>query len=69
MNKSINKLYVENKSDVLKYGLKFYQKKYKEMEKYGYKAEEIINNINFDINVNVEINSSELSIKSVKENK
>ena len=56
-NKNVEKFLQEN------------SKKYKEMEKYGYKAEELINNIDFDINVNVEINSSELSIKSVKENK
>lgn len=66
MEKSVNKLYKENKADVLGYGDKFYKKKYKEMKKNNYKTNEIVNDISFDFNVNVEIKSTELSIKSIK---
>lgn len=66
MKKATNKLYIENKADVLDYGDKFYKKKYSEMKKYNYKKEEIVNDISFKFDVNVEIKSTELTIKSVK---
>lgn len=67
MKKAITKLYIENKADVLKYGEKFYQNKYKEMKSLKYTKENLIKDISFDFDVNVEIKSTELSIKSIKE--
>lgn len=67
MSKATNKLYKEEKSDVLGYVLKFYGKKYKEMKKLGYSKEKIKDDISFSFKANVEIKSTELSIKSVKE--
>lgn len=66
MKKATDRLYTENKADVLNYGDKFYKNKYKEMKKYNYKKEQIANDISFDFDVSVEIKSTELSIKSVK---
>lgn len=67
MNKATNKLYKEEKSDVLKYGSKFYGKKYKEMKELGYKKSEIVNDVSFNLKTEVNINSTNLSIKSVRE--
>ncbi|MEE0699445.1 MAG: Ger(x)C family spore germination protein [Bacilli bacterium] len=67
--KTTDKLYREENTDALKYGAKFYQQKYKEMKKYGYKINEIANDITFDFKSKVSIESTELSIKSVKEDK
>lgn len=67
MKKTINRLYKENKSDVLEYGSKFNQKYNKEMKKLGYNPSNIINNISFKLKANTKINSTNLSIKSVKE--
>lgn len=66
MNKTIDKLYVKEKADVLKYAEKFYSKKYKETKKLGYKNKDILNKISFKFNTNVQIKSTELSIKSVR---
>lgn len=66
MNKTIDKLYVKEKADVLKYAEKFYSKKYKETKKLGYKNKDILNKISFKFNTNVQIKSPELSIKSVR---
>ena len=66
MKKATDRLYTENKADVINYGDKFYKNKYKEMKKYNYKKEQIANDISFDFDVSVEIKSTELSIKSVK---
>ncbi len=62
----IDKLYVKEKADVLKYAEKFYSKKYKETKKLGYKNKDILNKISFKFNTNVQIKSTELSIKSVR---
>lgn len=67
INKAINKLYKENKSDVLDYGGKFYKTKYKEMNKLNYKKTNIKNNLKFNIKVNTNIDSVGLSIRSIKE--
>lgn len=68
MNQTINKLYKNEKSDVLKYKEKFNVKKYKETKKIGYKN--ILDNISFKFDTSVQIKSTQLSIKSVrKENK
>ena len=45
---------------------KFYSKKYKETKKLGYKNKDILNKISFKFNTNVQIKSTELSIKSVR---
>ncbi len=66
MDTSLKKLYVENRADVLKYSSKFNQKKFKEMKEKNYTIEKILNNINFEVSVSVNINSTELSIKSIK---
>ena len=66
MNKTIDKLYVKEKADVLKYAEKFYSKKYKETKKLGYENKDILNKISFKFNTNVQIKSTELSIKSVR---
>ena len=66
MNEAIDKLYVKEKVDVLKYAEKFYSKKYKETKKLGYKNKDILNKISFKFNTNVRIKSTELSIKSVR---
>ena len=66
MLKAVNKLYNEEKSDVLKYREKFNARKYKETKKYGYDKNDIIDKIKFDLNVNVKIKSTELSIKSIR---
>lgn len=66
MNEAIDKLYVKEKVDVLKYAEKFYSKKYKETKKLGYKNKDILNKISFKFNTNVQIKSTELSIKSVR---
>ena len=66
MLKAIDKLYNEEKSDVLKYREKFNARKYKETKKYGYDKNDIMNKIKFDLNVNVKIKSTELSIKSIR---
>lgn len=68
MQKTTDKLYKENKTDALKYGTKFYEKKYKQMKKLGYKKNTIANDITFTFKVKVDITSTELSIRSVKEN-
>ena len=67
MNKAINKLYKEEKTDILGYGFKFYGQKYNEMKTLGYKKNELAKNISFSLKSKVKIKSSELSIKSVKE--
>lgn len=61
-----NKLYKEEKSDVLEYGSLFYKKKYNDMKKLSYTKKNIINDLSFKFNVDVSISSTELSIKSVK---
>ena len=67
MTKATNKLYKEEKSDVLGYGEKFYGQKYKEMKKLNYSKSQITNNVSFSFKTKVIIKSTELSIKSVKE--
>ena len=67
MTKATDKLYKKEKSDVLGYGLKFYGQKYNEMKKLGYSKEKIKDDISFSFKTIVEIKSTELSIKSVKE--
>lgn len=66
MTKATDKLYVENETDVLKYGSKFYGEKYFEMKKLGYTKNDIAKDISFSFKAKVEINSTQLSIKSVK---
>lgn len=66
MTKATDKLYKENASDVLKYGLKFYGKKYFEMKKLGYNKRNVAKDISFSFKVKVKINSTQISIKSVK---
>lgn len=68
LKNTVDKLYKEEKTDVLKYGSKFYENKYKLMKKYNIKKEDIRNNITFEFNVKSKINSVELSVRSVKEN-
>lgn len=67
MYKATNKLYKEENSDVLGYGLKFYGQKYNQMKKLGYSKDNIKEDISFNFKANVEIKSTELSIKSIKE--
>lgn len=67
MKKAINKLYVEEKSDVLKYREKFNARKYNETKLYKYSKNDILNKLKFKINTNVKIKSTELSIKSIRE--
>ena len=67
MYKATNKLYKKENSDVLGYGLKFYGQKYNEMKKLGYSKDNIKEDISFNFKANVEIKSTELSIKSIKE--
>ena len=69
LKNTVDKLYKEEKTDVLKYGSKFYEQKYKLMKKYSIKKEDIRENIRFNFNVKSKINSVELSVRSVKENK
>ena len=69
MEKAIDKLYFQNKSDALKYGSRFYEQEYKKMKKLGYDKNNIINDISFTFKADVKIESTELSIRSVKENK
>ena len=67
MKKAINKLYVEEKSDVLKYCEKFNARKYNETKLYKYSKNDILNKLKFKINTKVNIKSTELSIKSIRE--
>ena len=70
MSQTISKLYKNEKTDVLKYKEKFYTKKYKQTKKLGYENKNILDNISFKFDTNVQIKSTQLSIKSVrKENK
>lgn len=66
MVKATDKLYKEEKSDVLKYGSKFYGEKYKDMKKLNYKQEDIVNDVTFNFKTSVNINSTNLSIKSIR---
>jgi len=66
MTKATNKLYIENKSDILKYGSKFYKRKFKTMKQLGYNRKNILNDITFNLKVDVKIETTELSVKSVK---
>lgn len=66
MSETTNKLYKEDKADALKYREKFYLKKYSETKKLGYKNKDILDKITFKFNTNVQIKSTELSIKSVR---
>lgn len=66
MNEALDKLYKNEKTDVLKYGERFYARKYKETKKLGYKNKDILDKISFKINTNVQIKSTLLSIKSVR---
>ncbi len=66
VTKTTNKLYKENNSDVLMYGEKFYGKKYKQMKKLGYDQKDIAKTIQFEFKTSVKIESTELSIKSMK---
>lgn len=66
MSETTNKLYKEDKADALKYAEKFYLKKYSETKKLGYKNKDILDKITFKFNTNVQIKSTELSIKSVR---
>ena len=68
MMKATNKLYKEEKTDVLGYGFKFYGQKYKEMKKLGDSKNKITNDLSFNFKTSLKIKSTELSIKSVKEN-
>ncbi len=68
MMKLTNKLYKNEKADVLGYGYMFYSKKYKEMEKYNYNKNNIINKLTFNFKSNIKIESPNLTIKSIKEN-
>ena len=67
MNKAVNKLYYESNSDALGYGNIFYAKKYKEMKKLGYTKDMISKKITFKAKSKVRINSSSLTLKSIKE--
>lgn len=67
MNEAVKKLYIENKSDALKYGSKFYEQKYKEMKKLNLSKKDIIDNISFNFKSKVDIQSTELTIRSIKE--
>ena len=67
INRSINKLYHENKSDVFMIGEKFYSRKYRDLKKYNINKNKIKNIVKFSINPNIKINRIGLSIKSVKE--
>ena len=69
LKNTVDKLYKKEKTDVLKYGSKFYEQKYKLMKKYKIKKEDIREDIRFNFNVKSKINSVELSVRSVKENK
>ena len=66
MTKATNKLYIENKSDILKYGSKFYKRKFKTMKQLGYNRKNILDDITFNLKVDVKIETTELSVKSVK---
>lgn len=68
LEKTVDKLYKKEKTDVLKYGAKFYEQKYKEMKKYNLNKSDIASKITFDFDVKVKITSTELSVRSVKEN-
>ena len=68
LKNTVDKLYKKEKTDVLKYGSKFYEQKYKLMKKYNIKKEDIREDIRFNFNVKSKINSVELSVRSVKEN-
>ena len=48
------------------YGEKFYGKKYKQMKKLGYDQKDIAKTIQFEFKTNLKIESTELSIKSMK---
>lgn len=67
MVKATDKLYKEEKSDVLKYGSKFYGEKYKDMKTLNYKQDEIVNDVTFNFKTSVNIDSTNLSIKSIRE--
>lgn len=67
VKKTTDKLYHEEKSDALKYGAKFFQQKHKELKKYGYTANEVVNDVSFNFKSKVIIETTELSIKSLKE--
>lgn len=67
MVKATDKLYKEEKSDVLKYGSKFYGEKYKDMKTLNYKQDEIVNDVTFNFKTSVNIGSTNLSIKSIRE--
>ncbi len=66
MNQTVSKLYKEDKTDVLKYGEKFYTKKYKETKNLKYNTKDIIEKVKFKFNTNVSVKSTELTIKSVR---
>lgn len=66
MNQTISKLYKEEKTDTLKYGEKFYTKKYKETKNLKYNTKDIIEKAKFKFNTKVSIKSTELTIKSVR---
>ncbi len=66
MNQTVSKLYKEDKTDVLKYGEKFYTKKYKETKNLKYNTKDIIEKMKFKFNTNVSLKSTELTIKSVR---
>ena len=68
MKKLTDKLYKNEKTDVLGCGYMFYSKKYNEMKKYNYKKNNIINDLTFNFKSNIKIQSPNLSIKSIKEN-
>lgn len=68
LKNTVDKLYKKEKTDVLKYGAKFYEQKYREMKKYNLKKTDIASKITFDFDVKVKITSTELSVRSVKEN-
>lgn len=67
MKQTIHKLYNKEKSDVLKYQKKFFAKKYYETKKLNYNGKDIIENISFKFNTTISIKSTELSVKSVRE--
>lgn len=67
MNLAVGKLYKQNNSDVLNYGFKFNSYKNKEMKSLGYTKKSISKSISFDFDANVKIDSTRLSIKSIKE--
>lgn len=66
-NKTINKLYNENKSDALMYGEKFYSKRMADLKKYNIKESDIKKEIKFKIKASVKIERIGLTIKSLKE--